>query len=219
MAMKASFFQRLFYGCFVATCLVVAAGCSGTSNQDNQAQAIYDRANKLRSQGKIVAALKEFYQLVEYSHTDVFQKAEASLLKEGISINDPLNSWTLKKMITVQNSLVKKGKQRHPDGDITVPYPVTDAWGRSIVIKYSTGEKYTFAVCSAGEDKKFGNDDDLMVFNRLESKQQRKNNQDRTSLDALSGQERRTIPGGTSSGHRARTTENVIRLQDLMTTN
>jgi hypothetical protein len=201
--MKISLFQRFFFGWAIITLVLVTQGCGASPDQDHQAQLIYDRAEKLWSQGKIVPALKEFYQLVEYRHTEAFQKAEATLLEEGISITDPLNSWTLKKMIAAQNTLNKKGKDRHPDGNITVPYPMMDAWGRSIVIKYSTGDKYTFAVCSAGKDRKFGNDDDLLIFNRPH----------------FGTQKGKTTASSARASKPSRKTEDVVRIQDLMTNN
>ena len=215
--MKQSRFTSVVIMVVTFVYVLFQAGCSGSANTEKQATAIYQKAESLRKEGRMLQALREFSRLVDFSDTKAFKNAEAALLKEGISIKSPLDSWTLKRMMEVQNRLVEQGKDWHRDGDITVPYSVTDAWGRSLMVAYSTGPKYSFYVFSAGADKQFNTDDDLKIYNRRKAIARDKNSSVTKKNSAVV--HTRTRYPSTDRSHPAKNKESIIQLEEFITNN
>lgn len=145
------------------TAVVGVVGCSKSSSEQT-AMAIYNKAKALEDEGRRLDALREFDRLIDFKDTKVFSMADAALSREGISIGSALESWTLKRMFEVKNRVIREGRERHPDGNVTVPYGVNDAWGKPLMIEYSRGPKYTFVVISSGKDKTLDTDDDLKLY-------------------------------------------------------
>jgi len=75
-------------------------------------------------------------------------------------------------MFKVKNQLIKRGQERHPDGNVIVPISAKDAWGSELRIQYSTGPKFIFGVLSLGPDKKMNTDDDLRLYHNPGSRGQ-----------------------------------------------
>ena len=125
--------------------LVVLVGCN-EAKKEEKAQAIYQNAQKLENEGLMVEALEEYDRLVDFKETKTFEKAKARLLDDGIAIGKGVESLSIKKMFKVKNQVIKRGQERHPDGNVIVPISAKDAWGSELRIQYSTGPKFIFGV-------------------------------------------------------------------------
>ena len=161
--------NRCFRLGFVLPCLFATflLGCGEKEPTDEEkAQVIYEQAQDYMQQGLELEALREYDKLVEYKDTDVFKKAKAELFEDGIGIGSSLESWTLKRMFALKTEVVEKLKALRPNEDLPRTSHVRDAWGAPILIKYSDSAKYFILIRSAGPDKKFKSDDDLIVHQR-----------------------------------------------------
>ena len=143
--------------------LALFIGCTGTANEE-KAEAIFQQAQSLEKQGRIIEALQEYDRLVDYKDTKAFETAKAHLVNDGISIGKGIHSWSIKKMFTVKNRMLQKGDLSHPDGNVVVPLSTRDGWGSYMRVEYSTGPKFYFSVISLGPDKKLDTNDDLRVY-------------------------------------------------------
>ncbi len=161
--MQAAIHQRAM---FLLIALFIA--CSGTANEE-KARAIYQRAQGLEKQGRILEALQEYDRLIDYKKTKAFETAKAHLSNDGISIGKAIHSWSIKKMFKVKNQLIQKGAEKHPDGNVVVPLSIKDGWGSYIRVEYSTGSKFIFGVISGGPDKKLGTEDDLILYHQKDA--------------------------------------------------
>jgi len=191
--------------------LVGLQGC-GKSSTEDAALAIYKKAKSLQHEGRVLDALREFDRLIDFKDTKVFTEADAALSKEGISIGSALESWTLKRMFEVKNRIIRQGRERHPDGNVTVPYTMNDAWGKPLMIEYSQGPKYSFVVISSGKDTKLYTDDDLKLYRRLRAGAKR-------GMEPIRGDSSRTLARkGDNSGlsESPSTREAVVDLKDLL---
>lgn len=148
--------------------IVLLIGCSGAANEE-KAQAIFQHAQSLEKQGRIIEALQAYDRLIDYKKTKIFKTAEAYLLKDGITIGKGIHSWSIKKMFAVKNQLIRKGAERHPDGDVVVPLSIKDGWGSYLRVEYSTGPKFIFGVLSGGPDGKLGTGDDLRLYHQKDA--------------------------------------------------
>ncbi len=143
--------------------IVLFIGCNGTAIEE-KAQAIFQQAQSLEKQGRIIEALQEYDRLVDYKDTQAFETAKAHLLNDGISIGKGIHSWSIQKMFSVKNRMLKKGALKHPDGDVVVPLSTRDGWGSYLRVEYSKGPKFYFSVISLGPDKKLDTTDDLRIY-------------------------------------------------------
>ena len=144
---------------------VILCGCGDSGPTDEEkALAIYRKARELRRKGLTLEALQEYDRLADFKETRAFQEASSALLREGVTVGAALQSWTLKRMFDVKNGLVREGRERHADGELTVFSSQNDAWGTPILIQYSNGPKYVYRIGSAGPDKEFNTEDDLRLY-------------------------------------------------------
>ena len=150
--------------------IVFLIGCSGAANE-KKAQEIFQHAQSLERQGRIIEALQEYDRLIDFKKTKAFETAQARLLNDGISIGKGIHSWSIKKMFAVKNQLIQKGAVRHPDGNVVVPISTKDGWGSYLRVEYSTGPKFIFGVVSAGPDGKMGTDDDLRLYHEKDAQE------------------------------------------------
>jgi hypothetical protein len=151
---------------FALVFLTVACGSEGGSGREESARAIFERAQALHEDGQQIEALKEFDRLAEFPETGAYLEAKQALLAQGVSIGSGLESWTIQRMFDVKNDLIRKGRDRHPDGDVTLPLPEKDAWGNAIWVRYSNDPNYTFLLVSNGKDGQIQTEDDLVLTNR-----------------------------------------------------
>ena len=144
---------------------VILGGCGdGGPTDEEKALAICRKARELRRKGLTLEAFREYDRLAAFKETRAFQEASSALLKEGVTVGAALESWTLKRMFDIKNGLVREGRERHPDGELTVFSSQNDAWGTPILIQYSNGPKYSYRILSAASDKEYHTDDDLRLY-------------------------------------------------------
>ena len=118
------------------------------------------------AQGREKQACELALQMAPYKGTPAHAQAKTALLGQGISIESPLQSWTLKRIIELQNRL--EG-QRAAKGDLPrlglyQDYP--DAWGTPLRVEMVSRGSVLYLLRSAGPDRAFMTDDDLAVGTR-----------------------------------------------------
>ena len=162
------FHQRaVFLGLLLFASWLVLTGCgSSDGDPEKQAQAIYNQAKAIETQGDVLGALKEYDRLVAYPETKAYATARNELLKKGYSLGAGPESWTAKQLVEVENELVHQGMELNPKDGLVVRLPRTDAWGQYLWVEYSTGFKYVFRVMSAGPDGKPDTGDELALYHK-----------------------------------------------------
>ena len=153
-------------------CLVVGLFCAGCGESEptpeEKAQAIYERAKKLESEGKELEALKEYDSLVDYSSLAIYQQARKELAAKGYSIGAAMYSWTIKRMFEAKNEFIGKPSPGAEGQNVIVRLHQKDAWGNFLWIEYGTDPRFAFTVNSAGPDGQEKTGDDLLDFVRKE---------------------------------------------------
>jgi hypothetical protein len=129
---------------------------------------IFSRIKGYIDAGKELNACRLAEDLAPYKETPTYAEAEQYLLSHGISIDDPLGSYTVKKVIQLQNDTEA---QRMSTKGLPTPGPRAnhkDAWGRPIRIELVSRGGFIYLVRSAGPDGKYMNDDDYVVGTRAD---------------------------------------------------
>lgn len=124
---------------------------------------IYRQALKLLKQRRELKACKLILKLADYRDTPTYKKAAKKFLDYGISIRDPLGSYTIKRMVALQNELeASRAATGHlPRFGIYKRYQ--DAWGHPLRVELVGKKGYLYAIRSAGKDGIFFNDNDYVV--------------------------------------------------------
>jgi hypothetical protein len=90
-------------------CLLVALGSLIMTPAISQAAKpevlIWKKVQQLLNRGQVQAACQTAEKLRKYKDTPTYDKAEIALQKRGISLGDPLGSYTLMRIIDLQNHL------------------------------------------------------------------------------------------------------------------
>lgn len=146
-----------------ASVLWCGCGQKETAPPEDPAAEIYQKAEALHQEGKILEALKEYDKLAEYENSEYYQKAYDKLLKQGISVGGALESWTVKKMYDIRKNLAKKEQTMRPGEDMEYKLAEQDAWGRHFRVRHSIRPTWAFAVFSSGPDQEHGTGDDLIL--------------------------------------------------------
>ena len=133
---------------------------------EKKATEIYQQAQTLEQQGKVLEALKLYDSLTQYKDTEVFESAKSELLKKGFSIGSCLTSWTIQKMTQLENKILAHYKSSN---QLPAPEEIgkhKDAWGREFELTLDPTPKYMFKILSFGPDYVKGTQDDiLMAYN------------------------------------------------------
>ena len=145
--------------CLVLSLLAPLSAAAGGGDEVK----IYRQALKLLQQGKELKACKLILKLAEFRDTPTYKKAAKKFLKYGISIKDPLGSYTIKRMVALQNELeaTRAATGHLPRFGTYKRY--TDGWGRPLRVELVGKRGYLYAIRSAGEDGVFFNDNDYVV--------------------------------------------------------
>lgn len=193
--------------------------------------AIYEQAKSLEADGKILEALAVYETLAPYEGTDVYKKAETELLAKGISIKSARSSWTIQKMIGMENVIFTQYKSDGSFPDSLALGDLTDAWGQKMLVEYQPSEAHLFKIRSKGPDGIQKTQDDLLLSYRDKYKfeQQKQSSGEITvGLDELSAlgqsEETREITMGldqfeTVSRDSADVQEQVMDLKQLLKKN
>lgn len=200
--MKPSFCVKVLITIFFAGSILLQ-GCAGAPDEET-ASTIYSKAKELYGQKKTLEALREIDKLADFKDTQVFKKAKAALLREGITIGSGLESWSVKKMVDIQNYLIDSGREKHPYGRTLIKVAQKDGWGNNFQVEYTDGtskDKILFFVRSAGPDGSLKTSDDLLVYHRNSGNRKANSPRPRSNKkeSRTVGQERQPASSGDSS--------------------
>jgi uncharacterized membrane protein YgcG len=125
--------------------------------------AIWHKVEKLLQEGKELQACKEALKLHEYKDSPVYKKAEKKMARRGLSLEDPLSSYTMKRMVDLQNETqaVTAASGQLPKPGLRPKHK--DAWGHAMRVELVTRADFVYAIRSAGPDGRFYSSDDLVV--------------------------------------------------------
>lgn len=102
-------------------------------------------------------------KMAGYEDTKAYGQAKKVLRKRGISIEDPLISYTSKAIVRAQNiverDLLQGGDLKH----IGIMPDHKDAWGTPLRVEMVKMGEYLYIVRSAGPDKKYNTGDDPII--------------------------------------------------------
>ena len=125
--------------------------------------AIWRKVENLLQQGKELQACKEALKLHEYKDSPIYKEAEKKLARYGLSLEEPLSSYTFKRMVDLQNATQAEAAAsgQLPKAGIRAKHK--DAWGRAMRVELVTKDDFVYAIRSAGPDGRFFSSDDLIV--------------------------------------------------------
>lgn len=127
------------------------------------AEDVYARIKTLLEEKRVLAAAREAVRMEPYKESEAYGKTEKLLRKIGISIGDPLKSYTVKQIIDLENHEERK---RAASGDLPSPGSrpdYQDAWDMPLRIEMMSRPNILYLIRSAGPDRLFMSNDDLMI--------------------------------------------------------
>ena len=120
-------------------------------------------SNKLKA-GRLLPACRLARGFARFDDEDpAYVKAAELLVNYGISIEDPLGSYTLQRITDLENH---EEAQRAARGMLPKPGPrkrFPDAWGKPLRVEIVARKGFLYVVRSAGPDKKYFTSDDLII--------------------------------------------------------
>lgn len=105
----------------------------------------------------------------DYEESPVYPKAKALLLERGISIDDPLSSYTVKRIIVLQNKLEAQRARSGALPRTGYRQKYLDGWGTPLRVELVTRKGFAYLIRSAGPDRKFMTPDDPVVGTRADN--------------------------------------------------
>lgn len=151
-----------------AIILTFILGCGSEPGPEEKARAIYNEALELEKQGRRLEAMYKYDLLVDYKETETYVEAKEALFEKGLSIGGAVQAYTIQLLFNIKNEYVSQGILSHPEGNAKIKLDREDSWGTPIWIEFAKGKRYDFALLSAGPDKAFKTEDDLVLFNHAE---------------------------------------------------
>ncbi len=127
------------------------------------AQDLWQKVEHTLKAGRMLEACRLATGFSKYSEDPFYPKAEEGLLKYGLSIEDPLGSYTMLRMVVLQN---KTEAKRIATGNLPKAGPrrkYRDAWGMPLRIELVARKGFIYVVRSAGPDRKYLTPDDMVV--------------------------------------------------------
>ncbi|MFH1058654.1 MAG: hypothetical protein V1797_08255, partial [Pseudomonadota bacterium] len=115
------------------------------------------------TQGRDLEACQLALKMQPYKGTPGYDRAKATLLARGISLEAPLDSYTIKRMIELQNKLEAERSQRGALPDVGPRADHPDAWGNPLRVEIITRRTFVYMIRSSGPDQRFMTDDDLAI--------------------------------------------------------
>ncbi len=154
--------QRCFTLAFLAAILIVAIPVPEARAGLVEA-AIWHKVESLLQQGKELQACKMALKLHEYKDSPVYKEAEKKMAQHGLSLEEPLASYTVKRIVDLQNET-----QAEAAASGALPKPGVrakhkDAWGHAMRVELVTKADFVYAIRSAGPDGRFLSSDDYVV--------------------------------------------------------
>jgi hypothetical protein len=152
---------------FVALVLMAVLGLTAMMPATVQAQGpevkIWKRVQLLLKRGQLLTACQMVEKLRPYKDTPTYDEAEIVLKKRGISIGDPLGSYTLMRIVALQNKLED---DRARTGRVPSPGPRSkyeDGWLKPIRVEIITRKGFAYMLRAAGKDGKWMTNDDYVI--------------------------------------------------------
>ncbi|MCA1906647.1 MAG: hypothetical protein LDL11_08685 [Desulfarculus sp.] len=138
--------------------------------------------------GRTLEACRLAVKMQPFKGRPEYDRARELLLQYGISLASPLESFSIQRMIALQNLLEAQRRQTKALPR-TGPYPDhPDAWDVPLRVELITRRAFVYLVRSAGPDRKFLTADDLAVGVRDEAISDTKLRNLRLGLAAGEGQ-------------------------------
>ncbi len=191
--------------------VAVALACAPAARADEApGTALLKKVQAQLRAGNELKACRLALGFKEYEDSPVYPKAKAYLLEQGISIDDPLSSYTVKRIIELENRLEA---QRARSGAIPrtgYRQKYLDGWGNPLRVELVTRRGFAYLIRSAGPDRKFMTGDDSVVGIRADNVSME---EDRQQLDPARAAGRRSLMrrqqmgagGGAAGGFRSST--------------
>jgi hypothetical protein len=133
------------------------------AGKSNPEVVIWKKVKSHLAAGQLLNACQQADKLKQYPKTPSYKEAESFLQAKGISIEDPLGSYTMKQIVALQNrteSLRAVSGKLPPTGQRK---KYRDAWGRALRIEYVARPGFMYVIRSAGRDGKFFTQDDYVL--------------------------------------------------------
>jgi len=140
--------------------LMTVSSCS--NNKDIEALAIYQQAQVLDKQGRELEALAVYDKLADYKGTLPYERAAKDLEARGYSLGVSLTSWTVHKMVKMENQIVRYINTNKRFPNISQFQALKDAWGRNFDVIYNPTPRIVFLIFSPGGDS-LSDEDDLRI--------------------------------------------------------
>jgi hypothetical protein len=125
--------------------------------------AILRKVESLLQQGKELQACKLALKLHEYKESPVYKEAEKKMAQYGLSLEDPLSSYTFKRMVDLQNETQAEAAASGQLPKAGVRAKHKDAWGKAMMVELVARADFVYAIRSAGPDGRWHSSDDLVV--------------------------------------------------------
>ena len=149
----------IFILAFIALAVPAAAAEKGADKRLHYQIKTALRQNDLLKAANLAVKMKEFAD----PPTKYYTRAKEMLFKDGISIGDPLMSYTAIQLIKIQSKIEMEMKHTGNISSIGQWSKYTDAWGTPLRSELVEKPGFIYLVRSAGPDKKFMTDDDPIV--------------------------------------------------------
>lgn len=144
-------------GLWVALCLAQAGWAAGPEEKLEQEIA------RALTQGREMEACQLALKMKTFKGTPGYDRAKAQLLAKGISLEAPLESFTVKRMIDLQNKLEAERARQGVLPEVGPRGEDPDAWGNPLRVELITRRSFAYMIRSAGPDQRFMTDDDLAI--------------------------------------------------------
>ena len=125
--------------------------------------AIWRKVEGLLQQGKELQACKLALKLHGYKDSPVYKQAEKRMANYGLTLEDPLASYTVKQIVELQNQTQAEAAASGQLPKAGIRSKHKDAWGRAMRVELVTKHDFVYAIRSAGPDGRFFSSDDLVV--------------------------------------------------------
>lgn len=144
-------------GLWAALCLAQAAWSAGPE------EGLEREIGRALTQGRELEACQLALKMQAFKGAPGYDRAKAQLLARGISLEAPLESYTVKRMIDLQNKLEAERARRGTLPDVGPREDSPDAWGNPLRVEMITRRTFAYMIRSAGPDQRFLTDDDLAI--------------------------------------------------------
>ncbi len=156
--------KRLLTVLFLALCM--CAPNAALAGDDPKARALLGQISLQLDADNEWEACRLAVGMEQYKGTDSYALAEQKLLARGVSIAQPLHSYTIKQIVAVQNEAEQNRRKTGMLPRLGPRENFKDGWGMPLRVEFVTRETFVYVVRSAGPDKRYMTTDDLVIGTR-----------------------------------------------------